>query len=544
MNSVLNSQVTKRTTILRVLPSSLLINLLSLVIPLVILQIYDRILPNQSYGTAFLLLGGSAIAICLDAFLRYVRSWMLGAAAVNTEHSTYRMIVKQLNIASTAQIKRLKPGTLQESLKGIGLIKDFYSGGFISGLIDVPFAVIFLGLIYYVGGDLVFIPIVVWAITFAFVWLFTQKSSIHSKVASYSEQSRMNFLILIFAFFDGVKTHALESKTFRYFRQLNEKRYLSIAESERKVAIAQELIQIAAMGTSVAVVLIGSLSVLAGDLTSGGLAACSILSGRAVAPLSALMGLRLRYSSFLVANESVTDLLQQLDHPEQGPLDFDELETLNFENVTFTRFDMQFSYSLSLQKGQAIALCHDDNDVSSTAAAVFAGLESVDCGDLTWNGTHFFNDQFSWRHKVSFVPIHPHIVSGSLLDNICGFDGERLDEANLLVNALGLNRVISDLSDGLETKVGFNIGTKLSRGGTKLVSLVAQLSRDTPIVVLDEPESDLDIDSLKRLSQVIKYYQSLGRTFIINTESDILLELTSQQIQIQDVQKLPTGDTL
>lgn len=81
--------------------------------------------------------------------------------------------------------------------------------------------------------------------------------------------------------------------------------------------MAQELIQIAAMGTSVAMVLIGSLSVLDGTLTTGGLAACSILAGRAVAPLSALLGLRLKYSSFMVANHSLTELLDGLTEADQ-----------------------------------------------------------------------------------------------------------------------------------------------------------------------------------------------------------------------------------
>ncbi|GAD88583.1 putative ABC transporter permease/ATP-binding protein [Vibrio halioticoli NBRC 102217] len=535
MNNALNSQTSKRTTILRVLPSSLLINLLSLVIPLVILQIYDRILPNQSYGTAFLLLGGSAIAIGLDAFLRYVRTWMLGAAAVNTEHSTYRVIIQHLNRATTSQLKHLKPGILQESLKGISLIKDFYSGGFISGLIDVPFAIIFLALIYYVGGNLVFIPIVVWAITFAFVWLFTQKSSSYSKEASLFEQSRMNFLILVFSFFCEVKKHAFESKAYRYFRHLNEKRYLSMAESERKVAIAQELIQIAAMGTSVAVVLIGSLSVLAGDLTSGGLAACSILSGRAVAPLSALMGLRLRYSSFLIANESVTDLLKELDNPTDEHIGFSAFERLDVNDVVFTRFKERFGYSLQLHKGEAITLHNEDYDLSSNAVSVFAGLEPTVSGNFTWNDTPFHSDQFTWRHQVSFVPINPQLISGSLIDNVCGFNNERLEEANLLVGALGLNRVISDLADGMETKVGYNIGSSLSRGAIKLVALVAQLAKETPIVVLDQPERDLDIESLNRLSDVIKYYLSQGRAFVINTESEVLVNLTSQQIKIQAI---------
>ncbi|MFC0059930.1 ABC transporter transmembrane domain-containing protein [Vibrio inusitatus] len=536
MSNHISALQSKTKTIVRVIPSSLLINLLSLAIPLVVLQIYDRILPNQSYGTAFLLIAGASIAILLDAFLRYVRTWMLGAAAVNTEHATYQVIVDKLNQATSKQIKQLSPGALQESLKGVGLIKDFYSGGFVSGLIDVPFAIIFLLLVSYVGGSLVFVPIVVWAITFAFVWLFTQKSSEHAKNAAYSEQDRMNFLIIAFSFLDGIKKQAVESKAFQRFRALNKSRTLSLAESERKVAVAQELIQIAAMGTSVAVVLIGSLSVLDGSLTTGGLAACSILSGRAVAPLSALMGLRLKYSSFMVANESLTQLIDNLkrDQIDIQPLPF--YESLIAEDVEFERFQQKYHYSFALSKGQMLNFAHSELDIAGHASTVIAGNEQPTNGVFKWNDEVVDNEHYAWRRQFSYVPANPELISGSLIDNVCGFDKSRLEEAHLLADALGLNKIVSELAEGMETKIGFQLGTKLSRGAIKLVGLTAQLAKSTPIVVLDHPEKDLDIDAVNRLKSVIAYYLSKGRTFIINTENTALLELSNQTINISEVE--------
>lgn len=532
----LSALQSKTKTIVRVIPSSLLINLLSLAIPLVVLQIYDRILPNQSYGTAFLLIAGASIAIILDAFLRYVRTWMLGAAAVNTEHATYQMIVERLNKATSKQIRRLSPGALQESLKGVGLIKDFYSGGFVSGLIDVPFAIIFLLLVSYVGGTLVLVPIVVWAITFAFVWLFTQKSSEHAKNAAYSEQDRMNFVIIAFSFLDGIKKQAVESKAFQRFRTLNKNRTLSLAESERKVAVAQELIQIAAMGTSVAVVLIGSLSVLDGSLTTGGLAACSILSGRAVAPLSALMGLRLKYSSFMVANESLTQLLEHLDEKQGNTQPFPAYETLAAENIEFERFSQKYHYSFALDRGQVLVFSHTEQDITGHASAVIAGIEEPTSGQFNWNGEAVDGERYEWRRQFSYTPTNPELISGSLIDNICGFDKSRLEEAHLLADALGLNTIVSELAEGMETKVGFQIGAKLSRGTIKLVGLTAQLAKDTPIVVLDHPEKDLDLKAINRLKSVITFYSSRGRSFIISTESSTLLEIANQTVNVNEVE--------
>ena len=164
---------TQKKVMLKVLPSSLLINILSLAIPLVVLQIYDRILPNQSYGTAVLLVCGASVAILLDAFLRFVRSWILAAASINTEKNMYSYILHQLTELPAKELLSLKPGNLQEGLKGVSSIKEFYSGGLLSGLIDVPFVLIFLSLVAYVGGGLVFIPIIVWIAAALLVWLFS-----------------------------------------------------------------------------------------------------------------------------------------------------------------------------------------------------------------------------------------------------------------------------------------------------------------------------------------------------------------------------------
>ncbi|MBF4242608.1 ABC transporter, partial [Vibrio anguillarum] len=85
----------------KVLLPSLLINLLSLAVPLTVLQIYDRILPNQSYGTATLLLAGATLAVAMEALIRFVRTWLLSAAASNTEKATYQTLVERVTTASS-----------------------------------------------------------------------------------------------------------------------------------------------------------------------------------------------------------------------------------------------------------------------------------------------------------------------------------------------------------------------------------------------------------------------------------------------------------
>lgn len=528
---------TQKKVMLKVLPSSLLINILSLAIPLVVLQIYDRILPNQSYGTAVLLVCGASVAILLDAFLRFVRSWILAAASINTEKNMYAYILHQLTELPAKELLSLKPGNLQEGLKGVASIKEFYSGGLLSGLIDVPFVLTFLSLVAYVGGGLVFIPVIVWIAAALFVWLFSSKSYQHAKIAAENEISRMNFLVVVFTMLEGVKKQAAESRTFQYFKQLNQNRWLSVAESERNTAIAQECIQTAALGTSVVMVIIGSLSVLSGDLTTGGLAACSILSGRAVAPMSALVGLRLKYSSFQVANHSVKDLFENIaSHEtiksEKLPL----FESLTAEGYTIERFDSCYQLDFCVQQGEIIALNGKDTDLLSQMMSNLSGLDAKAGGQLCWNSSVSVGDYYDYRHQTAFVTSRPILVSGSLLDNLTGFNVERVGDIQPLIEALGLNSIIADLPNGLETKVGAQLGEQLSQGAIKLVSLVCQLAKPTPLLFLDKPEIALDIESVTRLAKVLSLLSKEGKTIILNTDHPSLVELAQKRAELMPLQ--------
>ncbi|GEM81360.1 ABC transporter transmembrane domain-containing protein [Vibrio superstes] len=537
MDSFFDTSARKRQTIKEVLAPSLLINILSLAIPLVVLQIYDRILPNEAYGTATLLLAGASVAIVLDAFLRFVRTWLLGAAATNTERSSYEILVHKLDSISFKQVRALHPGTLQEGFKGISQIKDFYSGGFVSGLIDVPFVLIFLGLVYYVGGNLVIIPIIVWAITATLVWVFSHRSNTHAQNAANTELDRSDLVVSIFSKIETIKAQANEAKIFHFFRKLNQKRWLASSEAERQTSIAQEAIQVAALGTSVAIVLVGSLDVLAGTLTTGGLAACSILSGRAVAPMSALMGLRLKYSTFKASNEAVSKLLNAIDHTESlsNRTYLEPLQKLQLDEVKISLLSTPYEYSFDVMPGDVVVL-ESDTLVNSYLLAAVAGVENVDSGLIAWNEVVLSEEAHNHLSQISAVVRQPQIVSGSLLDNLSGFDSNNNEAAQTIAKAIGLQRIIADLPNGVETKVGMQIGNNLSDGSIKLVAITAQLAKPTSLVLLDCPEQDLDLESISQLIKVIQYYSKNGRSFIINSRNPEILELATKRVSPSKVE--------
>ncbi|MGR5261013.1 ABC transporter transmembrane domain-containing protein [Vibrio astriarenae] len=515
---------------------SLLINVLSLAVPLTVLQIYDRILPNQSYGTATLLLAGATLAVAMEALIRFVRTWLLSAAASNTEKATYQTLVERVTNASSGQLRYLGVGGLEEGLSSVSKVKDWYSGGVIAGFIDLPFALIFLGLVAYIGGELVAIPLAVWLITLGIVWLSSLRVKSLSEEASKDDQERKAFLILLSQTIQGVKRQAVESRIFNQFKSLNNVRSQSKAREEEQNAFAQECIQLAALATSVLLVITGSLWVLDGQLTTGGLAACSILSGRAVAPLSALVGIRIKLNSIHSANQAIEKLsdlsVYEPSGSESSRRFLSDFETLNIKQATVERYGELVYTDVTLNKGELVLLESEDRHTNSHLLSSIAGIDDLKAGECFINGVAV--SIASITNIAAYCGVKGQLVSGTILDNLCGFDPERTQSVSDYAKRLGLTKEITRLPDGLETQIGHTSASLLSMGNVKMLNIATQLASDKPIIILERPDSSLDLDSLGNLAKVLEEEVTAGRTILMVSYHSKLRELANRIITVEN----------
>ena len=524
-----SSEVKKSSLLGRVTLPSLLINILSLAVPLTVLQIYDRILPNQSYGTATLLISGAFLAVTMEAFLRFVRAWLLAAAASNTEQTTYKNLLQKLRSVSPQQLRAVGVGGVQEGLNSVGKVKDWYSGGLATGFIDLPFAIIFLGLVYYIGGVLVLAPLVVWLITLLVVLFTSFKVKGLSEQAAKDELHRRAFLGLLISTLQGIKRQAVESRIYQQFKRRNQQRYASKTAEEQKNAFAQECIQLAALATSVILVVIGSLWVLSGELTTGGLAACSILSGRAVAPLTALMGIRIKLNTMHAAKHSIEMLnaLESVQSPLPIAADFTSISLTDIAN---TRFQQRYDLTAEVKRGEIVLINSEDAHIDSYILANLAGVDDLSEGTVAIDGENVPFSMFT--SSVAFCPAKGQLIAGSILDNLCGFNVDNTARAIDFAKQFGLDTVVTKLAEGLETKIGHSHSVPFSMGSIKRISLVTQFSRELPIVMLDRPDVSLDIDSINNLAKTLQNEAALGRTIFMVSYHPQLIALATNRVQV------------
>ncbi|SON52975.1 ABC transporter transmembrane domain-containing protein [Vibrio tapetis] len=534
-----NSSLSKDVIAQSLLPS-LLINLLTLAVPLTVLQIYDRILPNQSYGTASLLITGAVLAVLMEGLLRFVRSWILAAAASNTEKTTFRSVVERISYASSQDIQKLGLGGVHEGIDAVTRAKEWNSGGVLAGFIDLPFALIFLGLVGYIGGELVLVPVVVWLLTIGVVWFASSNVRLLGQRAAVNEMERKTFLSLLVVTVQGVKRQAVESRVYSQFKRLNQAKYLSKAEEEKQNAFAQECIQLAALGTSVILVITGSVWVLNGELTTGGLAACSILSGRAISPLSALVGIQVKLNSMQTAKSAIKNI-ELMEPILNAPVSDVEFESLKIESASTRFLNGVYQTKGEIEKGDIVLLQSKERYVDSKMLSSLAGIDAVIEDHVYLNGER--SSISSAMANSRYCGSKGQLIAGSVLDNLCNFDPNAIDKVSHFTHSLGLDAAITKLPDGLETQIGHSGSAPFSMGYIKLANLVASFTSSSQVVLLDRPDSSLDMDAMEKLAQTILNESEKGRTILLVSYHPKLTALANKTLCVESIVQ-ETGDAV
>ncbi|MCL1144186.1 ABC transporter transmembrane domain-containing protein [Shewanella gaetbuli] len=525
--------------------SSTFINLLSLALPFTMLQIYDRILPNQGYGTATILVSGVAIAIVLELLLRYGRSWLLAASAANFELETTTNVVRKLMQADYRHVEAMGTGKVTNGLASIASMRELYSGQAIVALMDFPFVLIFLALVAYIGGPLVFIPIAVWLVVGGLVFVIGKKLAVATEQLAMSDAQRTRMLILVLSGLTTAKALSLEDRLSSIYNDINHQRLAKQQQVDWLSAKLQEIIQGASQGTTLLLVMLGCLEVLNGDLTTGGLAACSILAGRAIAPLSAIISLRSRVVSAKTAMSHVDDLTAIPAEPFTAKKAYQQkipFGPVTFHDVNSTNLGTQITqFNLHVAPNSLVVLKSDPLSHASHLLSIVSGFQTVTSGKVTIDNVDIYDhDSKEYRQSVNYVAPWPTLFAGSLLENMTMFRAEYEPQAMAIAEQLGLTAKIAELPNGYQTLVGDSDSQMLNRGAIKLIALVRAIVQQPSILLLDEPMISLDADAQNRLIKLLASLKA-EMTIIAASHYQQLADISDQLVTVEGHSS--SGDT-
>lgn len=479
---------------------TLIINLLSLAMPLAMLQVYDRILPNEAMGTAGVLIVGVATAVILEAALRYGRSHLLGAIGALYEYRVGLAAFHHLLKSRIDAFERVGSGVLMDRFNALQATRELYSGQAILSLFDLPFMAIFLFIIWKIGGILVIVPLAMIAF-FALSTLLQGRflsNAVNRQISV--EEDRQGFLVGALAGRLSVKAMGIEAALQRRYEKLQHERELSANKVDLWSSTMFNQGAALAQFSTIGVVTLGALQVLNGDLTTGGLAACTMLAGRALHPLNNAVGFWTRFQSMRSAKRrfnGVFDLPLAHVSTDNAQLKPEISGAFSLKDVSFKFEDadkpLLHSIDLDMAPGEAIAITGENGSGKSILLSLIAGLSSPTSGSVSFDGVPAGSiDPLFLRERVVLLPQKESIFHGTILQNLTMFRPELADSALSVARLLGLEEMIDALPNGFRTQVGEGTATRLPRGVVQGIVIARALVNRPKLLLFDEPNSAVD----------------------------------------------------
>ena len=529
-----------------VLVASLMINILALGLPIVILQVYDRIIPNQAMESFSLLMAGLIIVIIIDSFLKIFRSILLSWEGARFDHRESLHAMNHILDAESTAYSSKPTSFYLDKMHALEKIQEFYSSQSILLAMDLPFVFIFLTLIWVIAGPLILIPLVLLGIFFA----VSSKVGNHLRAAlkqrSTMEERRQNFIVETLTGIHTIKSMAMESLMLRRYERLQKQSAESVCELAK---INSSIQGIGATISQLAVVCfasIGSIYVIDGVLTIGALAAGTMLSSRVLQPGLNAMNIWTQFQSVRLAHNKVAELYSIAEEksgsfkPEQGING-----KIEFKNVTFKypaqKENLLEDISLTLNAGDSISITGNNGVGKSTLISLLSGFLHPNTGKVKLDGRDIFDYEFEFlRAHIGIVPQHGLLFEGTILENMTLYrEGSAIDQAIELSKILGLDEIITRLPSGLDTQVGGAAVDSLSEGVRQKIIMVRSLVGHPKIMLFDDANANFDIKNDARLHKVVEEYKK-DKTLVIVSHRPSFLKLCNRHFKLQNKKLVET----
>ena len=521
-----------------VLAASLALNVLALAMPLVILQIYDRIIPNQAESTLFFLILGLGVVLILEFLLRVLRSTLMSWESARFDHIEGMRAMSHILHTDTLAYEKRSSGFFLDRVQALDKIQEFYSSQAMLFAVDFPFIITFLAVIWYITGSLVLVPLILMGL-FLIVSLYAG-NKLHNaiKLRSEMEERRQNFLIEILQGIHTVKSMAMESFMLRRYERLQGQS----ADSVYQLASTNSLVEGTGASFSqlavITFVAFGAGQVIAGDLSIGALAAGTMLSGRALQPGIRAMNVWSQFQTVRYAKKQVDELFDvPLEKSGDKPTDAYMTSDIKISNVSFSYPDAERlildNISLNITPGEAIAITGKNGSGKSTLIKLIAGYINPCEGNILLDDVPIQEYQTqNLRSRVALMPQQGLLFEGSILENMTLYrDGIAVDEAIHLSRLVGLNDTIAKLPHGLDTPITGAGLNSLPEGVKQKIIIIRSLIGNPGLILFDDANANLDLQNDHTLLHLVKRFKG-RKTMIIVTHRPTYMRICDRQFEV------------
>ncbi|XXF90890.1 ATP-binding cassette domain-containing protein [Tabrizicola sp. M-4] len=529
-----------RRPMAEVAAASLTANILATAIALYALQIYDRVIPNQSESTLWVLTLGALLAIAFDGALRIARAALMDNTGRKIELSVQDRLMQRLLGMRAAPGER-QPSQVFGAMRDFGSVREFFTASTIGTLADLPFLIIFLALVAMIGGNLVWV-LVLGGVIMVAPGLLLQSRMIALTNSTQGANTRAAKLLYEAVFeHETLTTQRGQDRIRRLWGELVALSALRASDQRHLTTLLSSWAQGVQQATYIATILIGTYMVFAGSFTVGTIIAVSMLTSRTLAPLSQLAATLARWSQVKAALkglEAIAEAKQQEDPARRyirretvtGSFDLREL-TFRYAPDAAPSVDVP---ALAIPAGQHAAILGANGSGKSTLLKLLAGLYEPGGGRIMLDGLDIGQiHPRDLRRHVGYLGQEVRLFSGSLRDNLILSDLERNDDRLLAaLDFAGLGPFIRSHPHGLDLEIR-EMGEGLSVGQRQSIGWARLWLQDPRVVLLDEPTAALDQTLETTLISRLSHWLQ-GRTALIATHRVPILSLTSRTLILQN----------
>lgn len=521
-----------------VLLAALMVNLFALAMPVFVMNVYDRVVPNNAIETLWVLTAGVLVVLAGDLVLRTLRGHFVDLASSRADVRLSAFIMERV-LGMRMEQRPASAGSLAASLRAFESVRDFISSATVTAFIDLPFAVLFMIVIGWIAWPLV-LPFVLGMVILLIYAMAVQGRMHELAEATYRAGAQRNATLV-----EGLV--GMETLKSMGAEAVVQRKWEASAALLARVGTQLRLLSASTVNgsswvqhmVSLGVILIGVHLIGEGALSMGGLIACYMLSTRAMAPIGQVAGLLVQYHNASTALTSLDTLMQrEVERPEGATFISRQgfKGEIEFRDVGFTypgqEVEALRGVSFRIRPGEHVAILGRIGSGKTTLEKLILGLYRPTSGAVLIDGIDLRQlDPAELRRHIGYVPQDVTLFYGSLRENIALSSPLAEDSAVLkAAEVAGITDFANAHPRGFDMVVGER-GESLSGGQRQGVAIARAVINDPPMLLLDEPTASMDHSSEEEVKRRLAGFAA-GKTMIVITHRTSLLDLAERIIVV------------